>query len=284
MPCSGQRAELGEGPVWSAEEGALWWVDITGRRLIRTDTASGSDSAWTAPEEVGCVALAADGGILAGLASGLFAFDRAAGRFTLAAVPDPRPEVRFNDAAVDPAGRLWAGTMHRDNAAAIGTIFRIEADLASTPVFEGLFTPNGLAFDAMRRRLYFSDSHPERRTIWVCDYDAASGQAWNRRIFAHTAGLPGRPDGAAVDAEGTYWICGVGGGEIMGYSPDGRLAARVAVPVPAPTKLAFGGEGLATAFLTSKGGEGLAGRLLRAPAPRPGLAVPRLAWRSVRRR
>ena len=44
---------------------------------------------------------------------------------------------------------------------------------------------------------------------------------------------PGRPDGAAVDADGCYWICGNDAGQIHRFTPDGRLDRSLSVPVRA---------------------------------------------------
>ncbi len=37
------RSQVGESPLWSVAEQALWWVDIEGRLLHRLDPASGAD-------------------------------------------------------------------------------------------------------------------------------------------------------------------------------------------------------------------------------------------------
>jgi sugar lactone lactonase YvrE len=63
--------------------------------------------------------------------------------------------------------------------------------------------------------------------------------------------LPGRPDGAAVDADGCYWICGNDAGLVHRFTPDGRLDRSLAVPVKKPAMCAFGGAGLDQLFVTS---------------------------------
>ena len=40
------RNRLGEGPIWSAAEQALYWVDILGSTVNRFDPASGGHASW----------------------------------------------------------------------------------------------------------------------------------------------------------------------------------------------------------------------------------------------
>ncbi|MDE1990859.1 MAG: SMP-30/gluconolactonase/LRE family protein [Rhizobiaceae bacterium] len=243
---------LGESPVWSEAGNCLWWVDTEGCRLLRTDAATGRTDLWEAPEAVGCLTVRADGTILAGLASGIFLFDPATGSFTIACSPESRGDVRFNDGALDPAGRFWAGTMHREITEPAGALFRIEPDLSHRRFFDGFWTPNGLAFDADRGRMYFSDSHPSVQTIWVCDYDIATGIPSNRQVFATTHDFDGRPDGAFVDSDGTYWIAGVGGSQLLRFMPSGEALAPIPFPVTHPTKLVMNKADPRSIFVTTR--------------------------------
>ncbi|QLF71553.1 SMP-30/gluconolactonase/LRE family protein (plasmid) [Peteryoungia desertarenae] len=235
---------LGESPVLSKDGHYLWWVDTEGWRLLRSHTGTGATETWQTPEIIGCIALRDDGTLLAGLASGLFIFNPQTGLFQQACSPETRNDMRFNDCALDPVGRFWAGTMHRDITEPAGALFCVERDLTHKRFFDGLWTPNGLAFDADRARMYFSDSHPSIQTIWVCDYDLASGNPSNKRVFARTEHVEGRPDGAFVDDSGVYWIAGVGGSQILRFAPTGDMLEPIPVPVTHPTKLVHQGDGL----------------------------------------
>ncbi|EBB4596132.1 SMP-30/gluconolactonase/LRE family protein, partial [Salmonella enterica] len=73
----------------------------------------------------------------------------------------------------------------------------------------------------------------------------------NRRVFIDMNAYPGRPDGAAVDADGCYWICGNDAGFVHRFTPDGRLDRSIAIPTSKPAMCAFGGPGLDTLFVTS---------------------------------
>ncbi|SFH60623.1 SMP-30/gluconolactonase/LRE family protein [Albimonas pacifica] len=280
-PVSDREAELGESPVWREEDGAIWWVDVEGRQLLRSESAGpgqGRTRAWATPEMAGFVQLHASGRPLVGMGTGLFLFDEAAGRFDrLAGVEAPGR--RCNDACVDAAGRLWFGTMDLENLRPDGALYVMGPDAAPRRVAEGFRTINGLAWDAARERLFVSDSHPTVQTLWTLRFEG--GEVRERSVFARFDALPGRPDGAAMDAEGHLWIAGVGGSELCRFAPDGRLVGRLPTPMTHPTKPAFVGPRLDRMALTSRRGPGGGGRLaLRAPAPGLlGAPVPR--WRGA---
>jgi sugar lactone lactonase YvrE len=99
--------------------------------------------------------------------------------------------------------------------------------------------------------MYLADTNANIRTIWAFDYDPESGNPTNRRVFVDTHGMAGRPDGGAVDAEGCYWMAGIGGGELVRFTPNGAVDRVIPVPCKTPTKVAFGGAGLDTLFVTS---------------------------------
>lgn len=144
--------------------------------------------------------------------------------------------------------------MVQDMAAAnpAGALYRFdERGVLSGPVVDGLITQNGLAWSPDGATMYLSDSHPLRRQIWAFDYDVESGEPRNRRVFADLNDHAGRPDGAAVDADGCYWICANDAGLLLRFTPQGRLDRRIAVPATKPAMCAFGGRELDTLFVTS---------------------------------
>lgn len=262
------RCGVGESPVWSARHQALYWVDIPARRLWCWQAASGQARFWEAKEQIACIALQAGsesnphGRWIAGMEGGVAlltpADDGSLGVEPLVGVDHPHPGMRFNDGRCDRQGRFWAGTMVADMslAAAQGTVYRLDGgpsreSLQATPVIPGFITPNGMAFSPDGRTMYLSDSHPLVQTVWAFDYDPDTGTPSNRRVFIDFKPLPGRPDGAAVDADGCYWICGNDAGLVHRFTPSGKLDRSLAVPVKKPAMCAFGGPGLDTLFVTS---------------------------------
>jgi L-arabinonolactonase len=248
------RARVGEGAVWDVGDQALWWVDIPAGLVHRHDPA-GAEQSWEIGEAVGCLARREAGGLLLATRSGFHLFDPARGGCTppsdLETAP---PDSRFNDGITDPRGRFWAGTMKdRGEPAPDGTFWRLDADHAVTRGASGFWTTNGLAFSPDGRTLYFSDSHPSVRMIWRAAYDADTGTHEPPEPFFDTRAVAGRPDGATVDADGCYWMAGVGGWQVLRLTPDGRVDRIVAVPVERPSRPMWGGARLDTLYVTSIG-------------------------------
>jgi sugar lactone lactonase YvrE len=249
------RNATGESPVWHAQEQALYWVDIPAGRLHRWDANDRSTQSWQAPEMLACISASPDGSWIAGMESGLFRLvagpDGELHSSRLTGVNHALPGMRFNDGRCDRQGRFWAGTMQIDVNPAItpGALYRYDGGLNC--VLDGFVVPNGLAFSPDGKVLYLSDSHPSVQLIWAFDYDTDSGTPYNRRVFVDMNQHPGRPDGAAMDVEGCYWICANDAGLIHRFTPQGRLERSVAVPVKKPTMCAFGGPDLDTLFVTS---------------------------------
>lgn len=253
------RNAVGECPVWVGEENALYWVDIPAGGLQRWSADTGHVSAWKTPEMLACIARHPDGGWVAGMESGFFQLrphnDGSLDSEPLAGIDHSRPDMRLNDGRCDRQGRFWAGSMVLDMGAnaAEGRLYRYSAGQRG-PLdarLNGFIVPNGLGFSPDGRTMYLSDSHPAVQQIWAFDYDIDSGTPSNRRLFVDMNHYAGRPDGAAVDAEGGYWICANDAGLIHRFTPDGRLDRSLAVPVKKPSMCAFGGSRLDTLFVTS---------------------------------
>lgn len=246
-------AGTGESPVWSGAEGVLYWVDIPGQRLHAFDPATSESQSWDMPAPIGCVALRHQG-LLVALQTGLFGFDPASGVLRhLADPPYQASGARFNDGRCDAGGRFWVSsmTLPPDPVAKAGRLHRIDQDLRAHALVTGLIVGNGLAFSPDGRTLYHSDSHASVQTIWAWDLDAADGTIGNRRVFASTHDVAGRPDGAAVDVDGCYWIAANDGWQLIRYTPQGKVDRTIRLPVRRPTMLAFGGRELDTIFVTS---------------------------------
>ena len=250
------RSQVGEGAVWDAEDAALWWVDIKAGLIHRHDPASGANEVYDFGEPVGCLARRDAGGLIVAARTGFHFYDPQTGARRSLADPEAHlPGNRFNDGTTDPRGRFWAGTMKDDGGppARQGQFYRCDPDGRVTAHFDKLFTTNGSAFSPDGRTMYFSDSNPDVRTIWACDYDPDTGTPTGRRVFFDTGQVAGRPDGGTVDADGCYWMAGVGGWQVVRITPHGEVDRIIEMPVERPTKPMFGGADLDILFVTSIG-------------------------------
>ncbi|MEO3711380.1 SMP-30/gluconolactonase/LRE family protein [Roseateles flavus] len=291
-PVHPHAAGLGESPLWHAQEQALYWVDIPGKALLRLRADGETLDHWPLPSEPGCIAVRARGGLLMARRDGIHAFDPATGRSERLLSPpyDPARQ-RFNDGKADPQGRWWIGGID-DARAPEAFFYRLDAQ-GCQALIAGVSTGNGLAFSPDGRRLYCSDT--KAHTVQVRDYDPATGLPGEPRVLARFAprevGQPlssygGRPDGAAVDAEGAYWVAMFEGQRLLRLSPEGEVLAELPLPVRCPTMPAFGGPDLRTLFITTArqgrpaeevADQPWAGCVLQLRVEVPGLPVPAVA-------
>ncbi|HEX9336020.1 MAG TPA: SMP-30/gluconolactonase/LRE family protein, partial [Pseudonocardiaceae bacterium] len=156
---------------------------------------------------------------------------------------------RGNDAAVDAAGHLWAGTMPYDETPGGGRLYRVGPGGEVVTVLDGVTVSNGIGWSPDERRMYYVDS-PTRR-IDMFDYDVATGEARDRRSLVELTDTDGVPDGLCVDAEGCVWVAVHDAGQVRRYTPDGVLDRTIEVPAAQVTACCFGGDDLADLYITT---------------------------------
>ena len=282
-----QPSELGESPFWHADEARLYWVDIAARQICRTGLPASTVERWTMPSEPGCIAPARSSGQSAGLVialrDGIYRARRWCGELELLAPAlHDAATTRFNDGKADPLGRFWAGTIYEPRNAARAQLFCLDGPEGCAPRLEAkagnATTANGLAWSPDAGTLYWTDT--PRHTIRAWDWDAAGNVMRGERIFRQFPAKPagwqlgvpgelsygGRPDGAAVDVEGNYYVAMYEGARLLKLSPAGEILTDFAVPAQCPTMPCFGGVDLKTLFLTTARHGRPAGELQRWPA------------------
>ena len=257
--------QLGESPFWHPQEQRLYWVDIPGKRVARVAVeglqAQGAVEYWPLDEEPGCIAPVQGGGLVLALRSGIYRARAWGGPLQLlAAAPYDTRKQRFNDGKCDPQGRFWAGSLYEPKDQALGVLYMLDAQGLHERM-DGVTTANGLAWSPDGRTAYWADTAAHQ--IRAFDFDAARGQLSNSRVFYQATPKPagwawgsatpygGRPDGAAVDAEGCYWSAQYEGQRLLRLSPAGEVLAEVPVPAVCPTMPCFGGPDLRTLLVTT---------------------------------
>jgi sugar lactone lactonase YvrE len=245
------RNLIGESPLWSAGEAALYWVDITAGAIHRWQPDTGAQRMWALPASVGSIGLTARGGLVVAMRSGFHLFDLQTEKLEFLCHPEPeRTSNRLNDGKVSPEGRFWAGTMdERAHKEPVGGLYRLDPDHSCTRMAGDLKVSNGLAWSPDGRTMYHSDSRGG--AIFRCFYEAETGAIGPREVFATMESDWGRPDGGATDVDGCYWSCGVSAGRINRFSPAGELIEYVELPITHPTMPCFGGVDGRTLYVTS---------------------------------
>jgi L-arabinonolactonase len=244
----------GEGVQWNADDGCLWWTDISGCALHRYHLGRGALESFATPERPGCFAfIEGDARLLVAFATGFALFDPRDGRVRwLDRCEQADSGRRFNDGRVDRQGRFWAGTMVEDATRAVpysASLYCLDPDGRAVERERGIGISNGLCWSPDGRTMYFADS--PRHTIHAYDFDPDSGLPSRRREFART-GPGAEPDGSTVDAEGAVWNAQWGGGRVVRYSPTGEVLETVDTPgAMQPSCVAFGGDALELLCVTS---------------------------------
>jgi sugar lactone lactonase YvrE len=263
--------ELGESPFWHPLEHRLYWVDIPGKKLLRTTELPGktpSVEVWPMSSEPGCIAPAQSGGLVIALRDGVFRARVWGGPLELITVlPYDTTNVRANDGKCDALGRFWVGTIDEPKAGHRAALFSVDC---RPPVghsqaivqrqADGALTGNGLAWSPDASTVYWADT--PNHVVHAWDYDLLGNALSAHRTYLKFApkpagwtppsgGYQGRPDGAAVDVAGNYWVSMFEGQRICCFAPDGTLLREITTPAQCPTMPCFGGSDLRTLFLTS---------------------------------
>jgi len=249
----------GEGAVWRPEQNALYWTDINRFLVHRYDPAGESVRTWIFDEPVTSVNLTTDPDrLLLVLGSKIVVWSPRTHPaiktvFQLAA----SPQMRFNDARVDPRGSLWVGTMRNnvgpqgenvDVEFTGGVLYRIDPDGTATEWKSGIGIANTVAWSPDRKTFYFGDSAANSINSFSYDEETGTISGENKFFAGHAQGVP---DGSAVDAEGFLWNTRPGAACLIRIAPDGRVNRTVTLPVSNPTTCAFGGPGSVTLYITS---------------------------------
>jgi D-xylonolactonase len=244
------QAQLGESAIWVDEEQALYFVDGLRGRLLRYSDSQGTSEVYRHDDVIGFIAHRVGGGFIAGMDNRLYRLDTVLGTAMAVSCPEPHlPNSQFNDGKVDPTGRLWAGTLDRECAHPVGSLYRVQKDLSWKAVDDGYLCSNGPAFSPDGRILYHTDSM--RRTIHAFDLDPETGAISNKRVFVKFDEREGLPDGMTVDRDGRLWVAHFGGARVTALRPNGEVDEVVSVPAPNVTSCAFGGTNGTTLFITT---------------------------------
>jgi sugar lactone lactonase YvrE len=243
---------LGETPIWNPDENALYWVDWGGEPTCRSELATGKFTTFPVSVPVTALARRASRGWIAIAQNGLYEWDPKTNATRLfVGPPEPdKPEMCYNDAAVDRQGRLLVGTVNmQDPFAPDGSLYRLDPDGSLHKLDTGYATANGIGVSPDGKTVYVADQR--HRQIIVLDYDTVTGITSNRRVFARIPDDEGMPDGLIVDAEGFVWNGHWAGWKLTRYDPAGKIERQIRFPVQHVISCALGGKDLDELFVTT---------------------------------
>jgi sugar lactone lactonase YvrE len=243
-------AELGEGALWDWRHRLLVSVDIPAGRVLLSDPRDGSTRAIEIGQPVGAAMLQGEDQLLLAVRDGFCSVDLATGALSeLVPVEAEDQTRRMNDAACDPGGRCFAGTMAAGGLEPTGTLYRLDPDGSVHQMETELTLPNGLGWSPSGDAMYHIDSRSGG--VDVLDFDPATGTPSNRRRLAPTDPDWGLPDGLAVDAEGGIWVAFYDGAAVRRFDSSGAVTEEVDLPAERPTRPAFGGDRRDQLYVTS---------------------------------
>jgi xylono-1,5-lactonase len=222
---------IGESPVWRNDR--VYWTDPVARRLLSVaDNGELQSVAMASP----VWSLAGSPDTLFGALDDRFCTIAKSGEISSGPAATTDPGCRFNDMTVDANGGLWVGMMHRGVLATRGAIFHAcSVSAAPIRVASGLGVPNGMKLSADGRTLYVVDTL--ERTLLAYPFDG--GKLGEPAIVSDFLGLPGKPDGMTLAADGTFWVAMWGGGCVVQLAGGGAFLRKIALPAPHVSSLCF---------------------------------------------
>jgi sugar lactone lactonase YvrE len=247
---------VGESPLWDAEKRTLYWVDIPSGRVFHGDPTTGLYDTRVSPTAVGSLALCRDRHLLVATGAELQRWslqDAHGAHEAVARIPQRSAASQFNDGKAGPDGRFWVGVFDPAPAPVrrpVGAVYGLGSTQAPSLLTDNLLVPNGIAWSPAGDRMVFSDSGQAK--VWSLPFDPHLGPLaapepwldWRRDEL-------GAPDGAAMDADGCYWSCGIFSGAIHRFDPTGAHIESYRLPISQPTMCCFGGLDLKTLFVTN---------------------------------
>jgi gluconolactonase len=230
-----------EGPIWSAQERALYFSDMPGDVFRRYSDDDGVREIWNPADKSNGNTYDREGRLLTchHSTSSVVRTDADGTRTTIAShyegkeLNSPNDVVVKSDGSIyftDPPYGRWPGFgVEREQELDFCGVFRIAPDGSLRLLVDDFAKPNGLCFTADERLLYINDT--DRAHIRLFDVDDDGGLS-NGRLFFEGIGSgvieEGIPDGMKLDEHGNVYVTGPRG--VWVISPEGEKLGELEVP------------------------------------------------------
>ncbi|CAG4928753.1 unnamed protein product [Colias eurytheme] len=256
---------LGEGPHWSKEDQALYFVSIFDQTVHKYVPSTGRHTKSKLDAMPGFI-IPVEGKkdqFVVGLKREVVVIqwdgeNGTAKRLkTITELDKHTPDNRINDAKADPRGRLFVGTMGHEYEPGKfhlkkGSLYRVDPDGQTHRVVDNIDISNGLCWDVKEKAFYYTDSF--EYAVRRYDYDIETGDISNPRlVFVYKDhGLKGIVDGMTIDVDGNLWIANFDGKQVIKVDPRaGKLLQKIPTPALQTTSVSFGGPNLDVLYVTS---------------------------------
>ncbi|KAM9577790.1 regucalcin-like [Trichechus inunguis] len=174
-----ERHRMAECPVWEEEAERHVYMDIHAGSVCRWDPLSGAVQTVGLRDHMVCVALRQSESYMVAASRCLGILDWTTGQVRwLSQLDRDRPNNRFNEGKVDPAGRFVAGTIPEPSSPGVwehgwGSLYTLYADGLVVRHLDELGISNGLDWSLDQRTSYHADRL--EYTVRAYDYDLPTG-------------------------------------------------------------------------------------------------------------
>ncbi|XP_042316230.1 regucalcin-like [Sceloporus undulatus] len=251
-----ENCKIGESPLWEEKENSLLFVDISGEKVYRWNSLTKDLQSISTDAPVSSIALRKSGDYIITLGTQFAALNwKKKSVTTITHIDKDKPNNRFNDGKVDPAGRLFAGTMAEEIRPAVlerhqGSLYTLFPDHSVVKHFDKVDISNGLDWSLDHRTFFYIDSLSF--SVDAFDYDLQTGKLSNRRNMYKMEKEDSIPDGMCIDTEGKLWVACYDGGRVIRIDPEtGKRIQTVKLPVDKTTSCSFGGNDYSELYVTS---------------------------------
>lgn len=252
---------LGECILWNDLSNEIIWTDIQNKKIYFYNMFDEGIRSYDLPERLCSFAMIKNSNsLLAAFETGLAILNFSKNEVNiiwLKKLLNINSGIRLNDGRVDNNGIFWFGAMVENLSlqrlsGLTPCLYSIDC-IQDIKVHEtNIGISNSISWNNDGSNMFFSDSL--QHNIFIYDTQS-NGSICNKRLFAQTP-TNVYPDGSCVDIEDCLWNAQWGGGEIVRYSPKGKVIYRLKLPCPQPTCVTFGGENL-DLLIVSTANEGL---------------------------
>ncbi|WP_273772499.1 IclR family transcriptional regulator domain-containing protein [Brucella intermedia] len=232
---SNVSAFIGASPRWDARTRTIYWVDQLAPSIRVAGAADEFISLHELSQSVSSFSLTEDGFVCAA-GSDLVLGD---GRNLERISTQSNLSIKSLCAAHD--GRIWVAAFDADaNVSRIGPIAR---ETGQEQVFE---LPGDVSDIAFAGDLGLFATQASRQSVYLLE--PTTGR---RRKFADIPKVAGAPCALAIDEKLNPWIALSDGWSVIKLNENGEIERTIALPVPLPTGITFGGGSLTQIFVTS---------------------------------